>query len=190
MDYKNQDGSFGDSGQAFFTAGVGNTSSSENSFEPENNLDLTNDAASWGTNSMEHTRRAIGNQAISSMGEADAPFGEAGPSDEMGKVIDIDLPPTAQPEAPEPSNVVPFDSHRIRTKGDHIDRGALVEINHVIREFNQTNNAADFYTEVRGSKDQPGMLDSNLENSYGRVFGAGLTSSDQFKTHKNRELAA
>lgn len=52
--------------QPFFTAGVGAESANLNTFEPENNLDLTNTQTSWNSGEASNLR-GLGNNAINSI---------------------------------------------------------------------------------------------------------------------------
>lgn len=176
MDYKSRNRDAGNLEQDFFTAGAGNVSPLENSFEPENNLDLSNNATSWAPNSVERHHQSVGNRAvISAENIPDSPRQfQADDQTKIGEIIDIDLPPIAEPSLPEPeaTSAPIFNEKLIRTDGDRINKGALFEIDHAIKKFSQTGNAADFYAEVRGTSDKPGMLGSHLKNSYNRELAA------------------
>ena len=158
--------------QAFFTAGAGSTSFADNTFDSENNLDLTTKgAASWSPESPEQRQELVANKT-GTMHEdvANILTDKIDTSGKLGETIDVDLPPTMQalPADPAPSTLPVFNEGLIRTDGDHIDKKALPEINSAIEKLNQTGNTADFYTTIRGDKDHPGMLGSNLKNSYNR----------------------
>ena len=173
MDYKNQSGNQPDPGQAFFTPGAGDVSPLNNNVEPENNLDLTNTSASWSApESVEPIREALNPQEITSPGDIlNTPIPDTEMKNGLGETIDVDLPPAMQALPSETPEVLPaavFDEKLIRTEGDSIDKKALPEINKAISELEKTGNTADFYTTVRGDKDNPGMLGSNLKNSYNR----------------------
>ena len=73
MDYGQKQST--DGSQAFFTAGVGNLAAEKNTYEAENNLDLTNDATSW---APEHDLRNIGNRAIFSPEEIQKQLNDKG----------------------------------------------------------------------------------------------------------------
>lgn len=175
MDYKNQSGNQPDPGQAFFTPGAGDVSPLKNNVEPENNLDLTNTSTSWpASESVEPIKEALNPQEITPPGDMlNTPMPDIEMKNGLGETIDADLPPAAmQASPPNPTpKVLPvaaFDEKLIRTEGDSIDREALPEIDRAINNLGKTGNTADFYTTVRGDNDKPGMLGSNLENSYGR----------------------
>ena len=172
MDYKNQSGDINIPEQDFFTAGVGNASPSDNSFEVENNLNLSNDFAAWDAGPSERTNRAIGNQAIASSGDfAENDSFQPNSANQMGEIVEISPLP---PESPQTGPRLAFDNKQFRTKGDHLNKGAIVEIDKAKRKFEQTGNAADFYDEVRNVED--GMMSSNLKNSYDRKVAAWQTN--------------
>ena len=179
MDYKNQSGNQPDSGQAFFTPGAGDASPLNNNVEPENNLDLTNTSASWSApESVEPIKEALNPQEITPPGDIlNTPMPDTKMKNGLGETIEADLPPAAmQASPPNPTpEVLPvaaFNEELICTKGDSIDKKALPEINNAINKLEKTGDTADFYTTVRGDKDNPkdnpGMLGVNLNNSYGR----------------------
>ena len=169
MDYKNQSGNQSDPGQAFFTPGAGDVSPLDNNVEPENNLDLTNTSTSWSASeSVEPIKEALTPQEITPSGDIlDAPLPD---TESLSETIDAVLPPDMQALPPDSTSApVPvFDEKLIHTEGDSINKRALPEINNAISKLEKTGNTADFYTTVRGDKDNPGMLGSNLKNSYNR----------------------
>ena len=169
MDYKNQSGNQPE--QPFFTPGAGNASPLNNNVEAENNLDLTNTAASWSSpESVEQAQGALSPEGITSSGDIlNTPLPDE-IKNGLGETIDADLPPTMQalPQNPTPEASSVFNEKLIRTEGDSIDKKALPEIAKAIDVLDKTGNTADFYTTVRGDKDNPGMLGSNLKNSYNR----------------------
>ena len=66
MDYS-QKGQLANEPSSFFTPGVGNIPANQNTYEEENNLDLTNDQTPWNVDKASSENiRAIGNRAISS----------------------------------------------------------------------------------------------------------------------------
>ena len=159
----------------FFTAGVGDLPASQNTYEAENNLDLTNEATSWATRDL----RGIGNKAI---------FSAEDPSDatetinqeaitvdskeSLPEIIDVVAPPTANLESDPAAKIIPFDPKLIRTDGDRISSGTVSEVNHVISKLTQTGKASDFYATIRGDETHPGMVRENLKNSYNREVAA------------------
>ena len=154
--------------QAFFTAGVGNIPADQNSFESENNLDLTNNSTSW---APEHDMRSIGNKAIlspeipTSQPETNTPIDN--PKDTLQETIDVLAPPTSELSQPTTGSTA-FDSKLIRTDGDHISKKAISEVDHVISKFTQAGDAADLYATIRGDDTHPGMVRDNLKNSFNR----------------------
>ena len=170
MDYKNQGQKVQE--QSFFTAGAGNASPTDNNFESENNLDLTNQLASW---SAEQSIMQPGEFPITQPNTVPgdiltAPTSSVEATSGLGETIDADLPPTMQalPIEPTPVELPVFDEKLIRTDGDHINKKALPEINHAIDKLEKTGNAADFYTSVRGDREDPqktpGMLGANMKS--------------------------
>lgn len=159
--------------QPFFTAGVGVVSEDQNTFEAENNLDLSSaGTASW---MPDRDPRSLGNKAIFSTNtEIPTPSLEEEPKTEQ-KPEDLTPPPMfptpdmATVPAPEP--VPEFDSKAIRTEGDHVNHAALVEIERIVSKLNKTGDVASFYAAVRGDENTPGMVRDNLKNSFGREVG-------------------
>ena len=168
MDYKNQ-GQGSRQKQAFFTAGAGSTPLDKNNFGPEN-LNSTTWSAEAPKRFQESAEDQKGNDP-SNIPNAMPPNTEA--TSDLGESIDAILPPNMQalPVEPTPIDTPVFNEKLILTKGDRIYKKALPEINHLITNFNRTGNAAGFYALVRGDKDHPGMVGSNLKNSYNRELG-------------------
>lgn len=153
--------------QGFFTAGVGNLPEDQNTFEAENNLNLSNDMASW---SPERDTRSFGNRVISSTTEAPLDA-ELIPKEGPLEAPDLTPPPMMGdpvPAALEGIKPLPFDERAIRTEGDHISSRTLAEIHRTINVLNETGNIADFYSAIRGDENNAGMVRNNLKNSYGR----------------------
>lgn len=149
-------------------------------FEPENNLDLTNKAISWGGDSdRTESHRNIGNTAVSSAEtprNATANLNEqVGQSSELGKIIDVNpMPPVPQAEQIEQAlnpDIVRFDSKLIKTEGDHVSKATLREVDKAEVKLSQDGNIADFYTTVRN------MMEANLDNSYDRKLAAWVKQS-------------
>lgn len=166
MDYGQKQST--DGSQAFFTAGVGNLAAEKNTYEAENNLDLTNDATSW---APEHDLRNIGNRAIFSPEEIqDSPeIISAKTPDSSPEIVEMVAPPGVDlTEKIETTSPITFNPNLIRTDGEHISRKTISEVNRTIAEFSQTGNAADFYAAIRGDDKNPGMVRNNLKNSYNR----------------------
>lgn len=154
--------------QAFFTAGVGNLPEDQNSFEAENNLNLSNDAASW---LPERDTRTIGSKAIFSTAEVPITAELVEKTPDLG-TPDLAPPPdmSMAPAVPTLEEIKPiqFDAHAIKTEGDHISGRAISEIHRTIDALEKTGNTADFYAAIRGDENNPGMVRNNLKNSYGR----------------------
>ncbi len=155
--------------QPFFTAGVGNLPENQNSFEAENNLDLSSpDNASWLPN---RDPRNLGNRAIfSSNNEILTPSIEEIQEEVEQTPAELTPPPMFPTEeiitepAPEPQ----FDASVIKTKGDRVSHATLAEIDRTISKLNKTGDINSFYVAIRGDENTPGMVRNNLKNSFGR----------------------
>lgn len=67
-------------------------------------------------------------------------------------------------------------SHRynpahIKTTGDHLEKTTIPEVDNVIEELSQTGDLRNFYDEIRGTDEKPGMVEANLHNSFNRRLG-------------------
>lgn len=87
---------------------------------------------------------------------------------ELGQIAPADpiSPKNPTPEAPRKYNVA-----NIKTTGDKLEKSTIPEVDNVISELNQTGNIKNFYDEVRGTNEKPGMMEANLRNSYHRELG-------------------
>jgi hypothetical protein len=168
MDYS-QKGQTGDVID-FFTAGVGNVPADQNTYQSENNLDLTNNQTSWDMNkemqpSVENTRN-IGNRAILSSEKAAQTemIHDNQLLDELVESVvshDVPVAPTTIPD--EMIEKISFDASLIKTDGDHIDPRAIKEADHVISILGETRDACSFEEAIRGEN---GMVRKNVTNSY------------------------
>lgn len=166
----------------FFTSGAGTNSEDENTFEAENNLDLTNTQSHWGA-SPERNPRNIGNSAITSSSEAtpvsrpEIPqFPEAprttseslNTTPELGQIVPT-MPPGYTYEPPSqdtaPDAIPEFDESALKT-ADRLDSRAVKIVDNAIAKLNQDGNIADFYNTARG------MMETHLDNSYNRKLAA------------------
>ena len=167
----------------FFTSGAGTNSEDENTFEAENNLDLTNAQSHWGT-SPDRNPRGIGNSAINSSHEAtpvprpETPkFPEAphitsetpSSTPELGQIVPAmppgyDYEPSDQTAANPEANQA-FDETALKTT-DKLDLRAVKIVDDAIAKLNQDGNIADFYNTARG------MMETHLDNSYNRKLAA------------------
>ena len=166
----------------FFTSGAGTNSENENTFEAENNLDLTNNQVSWGTTEARDPRN-LGGSAIASaekLTPATTPetpkFPEApqiptesyNSTPELGQVVPAmppgyTAPPTATSEQTPPTQ--PFDESALKTT-DKLDLRAVKIVDDAIAKLNQDGDIASFYDTARG------MMETNLANSYNRKLAA------------------
>ena len=156
--------------QIFFTSGAGTNDDGRNTFESENNLDLTNAASSWGdVSTRPENHRSIGNAAIFSPNSQSTQIDSNENLQNLGEIMDVDplLPPTAQSSAQDWNpNIVRFDSKAILTEGDHVSKSTLREVDLATAKLGQDGNIADFYSEIRD------MMEANLDNSYNRKLAA------------------
>ena len=179
MDYGQGSQFAGSDNQPFFTAGTGNISPSQNYFESAENLDLTN-PSSW---NRPRDYREIGNRAFMSPNDlqdsTEETLSQQGQSHNQAPHMDTpptdyqnnhEITPTMPPMASTTSEKTPttYDKQSIRSDGDRISSHTIVEIKQAISKLSQTDDVADFYVTIRGSKDSPGMLQDYLKNSYNR----------------------
>lgn len=154
----------------YFTAGVGD-------FSPEINDDLENslDEKEWqkaleistpvGLPPIEKPQEPEQKEAVEDFAET---------PHELGKITSIDPISFNQPIDPqEPTSEKPrkYNPTSIRTTGDHLEKSTIPEIDNVINELNQTGDLNNFYNEIRGTDDKPGMMETNLDNSFNRKLG-------------------
>ncbi len=66
---------------------------------------------------------------------------------------------------------VSYNPVNIRTSGDRLEKSTIPEVDNIINELNQTGNLSNFYDEIRGTDDRPGMMEVNLDNSFNRKLG-------------------
>lgn len=88
---------------------------------------------------------------------------------ELGQITPVDqpqMPKTTTDITPQKYNPV-----NIRTTGDKLEKSTIPEIDNIITELNQTGNLNNFYDEIRGTDEKPGMMEINLKNSYNRQLG-------------------
>lgn len=166
MDY-GQKGQSKDTDPAFFTAGVGNIPAEQNTFEAENNLDLTNQADTW---APERNHQTIGSRAMNLSRQSESHITREELEERFRDVIDLAPPPTPAPEvegAAQPVTTT-FSVTDIRTEGDHINSAAIREVDSTLLKLSQTGNISDFYATIRGDDNHPGMVRANLKNSFNR----------------------
>lgn len=173
--------------QDFFTTGAGTNDESLNNFQAEDNLDLGNSAANWGTAPAEHDQQKIGSEAIgAAINAAATPINSATNSidtppmppaeleqpsiPELGKVTSLEVVPS-QPseeqnlntEATEGANTPSLKF--VETK-ESLNKEGVVALNQSVAKFNADGDAAGFYKEIRDA------MENNLDNSYNRKLAA------------------
>ena len=82
---------------------------------------------------------------------------------ELGQITTI-----AAPSIAPTSENKSFNTAKIKTTGDRLEKSTIPEIDRAINELNQTGNLNNFYDEIRG---EGGMTDANLNNSFNRKLG-------------------
>ena len=87
---------------------------------------------------------------------------------ELGQITSIEQPKITVENTPQKYNPV-----NIKTTGDKLEKSTIPEIDNIITELNQTGNLSNFYDEIRGTDEKPGMMEVNLKNSYNRELGEG-----------------
>lgn len=119
--------------------------------------------------------RSLGNRAItspeSSSNESDMAPEDSQNSPELGKVIDLSLPPGSEKDIKDESkifeasaNVSGVNFANIKTTGGKLSKSSTREVGKVINIFEKGGNAEEFYDDVRGEE---GAVAANLNNSYG-----------------------
>lgn len=88
---------------------------------------------------------------------------ELGQITPMGAPVDPSNPALAKPQKYNPVN--------IRTTGDYLEKSTIPEIDNIIEELSQTGDLNNFYDEIRGTDEKPGMMETNLQNSFNRKLG-------------------
>ena len=165
----NQDGR----SNPFFTTGAGTNQDTVNTFQSENNLDLSNNQADWSA-PLERDHRSIGNKAMGApetSPDKENVNSEVPDLTNMGKVISLDASrrdynPKENPSTAEVAEqAISFDRKKIKT-GETLEEAGVQEVQNVINKLNQDGNVADFYDTARD------MMEANLDNSYNRKLAA------------------
>ena len=162
-----------DSAPDFFTAGAGT-----NTFEAENNLDLTNNQADW-SSPIERSNRDIGSKA---MNTPEMPYNNpdtelaSAESNEMGKIVNLEMPPgmeieqdaMTKSEAKTPKDDRILDISEVRGERDRISNNTLFTVQKTVSNFNRgvigPEELADMKTEG---------TEAYLFNTYKRKYGYG-----------------
>ena len=170
MDYSQS--SQNDHSGPFFTAGAGTSEENANTFQAENNLDLSNTQMDWSIKQAERDHRSIGNAAIgapeTTMNSDDTELEAPNPV-KMGKVIRLEprseTGSDKEPTASEVAKLATFDKRKIITR-ETLDESSVQEVQSVIDGLNKGADPADFYETARD------MMEANLDNSYNRKLAA------------------
>lgn len=72
-----------------------------------------------------------------------------------------------------------YNAANIKTTGDKLEKSTIPEIDNLIDELNQTGDLNNFYDEIRGTDEKPGMMEANLHNSFNRKLGADGQGGNQ-----------
>ena len=88
-------------------------------------------------------------------------------SSELGKITPFGAPPRTDTA----DTTAKYNPINIRTTGDRLEKSTIPEVDNIINELEQTGSVSNFYDEIRGTDERPGMMEVNLENSYGRKLG-------------------
>lgn len=114
---------------------------------------------------LEQRMRGVGEKAVEMMSTTEVLRGGAG---EDVVVEGFDMPPTVieRERARERARKAVLET--IRTK-EMLHKEGVKKVDEVISDLGKTGDVADFYETARE------MMEQNLENSYGRKMGDGLT---------------
>lgn len=163
-----------DNGQdPFFTTDAGTNIEGANSFEPENNLDKSNQ--DW-TTPLERDQRNLGNTALNSPEEQPKNqeiVAERPDFTRMGEVIDVNMPPgmdmgedSISEDKTKPSDKKTLNINEVRGDRNRISKDTLLTVQKTVSNFNKgaINPAelADIKTEA---------TEAYLKNTYGREYG-------------------
>lgn len=88
---------------------------------------------------------------------------------ELGQITSTEVP--VDPANPAFAKPPKYNPVNIKTTGDHLDKSTVPEINNIIEELSQTGDLNNFYDEIRGTDEKPGMMEANLQNSFNRKLG-------------------
>lgn len=155
----------------YFTAGVGNQPADQNDYEKENNLDEENWQRSLEISapvdlpSPEQIKDKQENKSPTPISSEQ--LRETTKAPEFGEIISI---------SPNTSNSATaatrkYNPTSIRTTGDRLEKSAITEVDNAFNELDQTRDLNNFYNEIRGTDEVPGMYEVNLGNSYNRKIG-------------------
>lgn len=153
--------------EPFFTAGVGTASEEVNNFEPENNLDTTNNQVSWGS-TAEHDLRSIGSNTLNSTESShNSPImsAEITPTmPPMGVVTELEQPglDVASSSASTEATFHPEES--IKT-GETLNKAGVRQMDGIIHQFTKSGDIA------RATDEYWKLVERNLKSSYNRAIG-------------------
>ena len=152
--------------EQFFTAGVGNA--------PETNNPDIRESLGTDTYSTEQSSRKFGNIAMNPSEQiTPEPSLEnqnsENPQEQLGKIVDLEtLSKNSSPQEVKPAESLNFDKTTIKTT-KKLSEAGIKAIEKSTNQLSQTGNVYNFYEEIRG---EGGLVDSNLDNSYGRKLAA------------------
>ncbi len=141
---------------AFFTPGVGVYSENQNTFEAENNLDLSNQ--SWGKSS-ERDPRAIGSDALRSSHEESLPKNPEDQLSELGTIVELEMPPgvehTISADAANNKDVAEQElTKQDFISGDRISSKGLDIIKEKERKLANDGDITEFYDFVKKAREK------------------------------------
>lgn len=150
--------------------GAGTNSADTDNFGAENNQDRASKDILQANPLADRDLRNMGGSAIDSA-EASSRQEESAPSPELGKIINLAMPPGAKQDNPsktaKKADIIEFSLNYnvIKTK-EHLEEAAIKEIDNSITRLKQTGNVADFYDAARNA------MEANVDNSYERKLAA------------------
>ena len=160
--------------QDFFTAGAGINSVNTNNFESENNLDLTNQFASWDNTSTDRDHRNIGNRVASSL-EANHSQEEVA-SLRSGRIVNLEMPPNnSEAENKNPSKMaeaslnpdILLNLETFHEENDRISPKTLENTERAVSEFEKGKISPADLDDARWEATK-----AYLKNSFGRDIAA------------------
>lgn len=169
----------GNTENPYFTVGVGDFSPEVND-EPENSLDekewqkaleISTPVGMPPIEKPDEPKEAIISKPQTDPIEKTEPSTPSSLSEsELGQIIPFDSI-SKNRETPGKIYQSKYNPINIKTTGDKLEKSTIPEIDNVINELDQTGNLTNFYDEIRGTDEKPGMFDANIGNSFNRKLG-------------------